>query len=73
MSEHDTSTMAPTLHAQALTASYGRIRVVHGVDLELRPRELLVLLGPNGAGKRGWWRRSSPRWTRRWMPRCCCT
>ncbi|MCC6247802.1 MAG: ABC transporter ATP-binding protein [Rubrivivax sp.] len=51
MSEHDTSTMAPTLHAQALTASYGRIRVVHGVDLELRPRELLVLLGPNGAGK----------------------
>ena len=30
---------------------YGRIEVLHGVDVEVRRGELTALLGPNGAGK----------------------
>lgn len=32
-------------------AAYGRIEVVHGVDLTVRSGSVLALLGPNGAGK----------------------
>jgi ABC-type glutathione transport system ATPase component len=32
---------------------YGQVEALHGVDLELRPGELVALLGPNGAGKSG--------------------
>src|ERR1700682_2247536 len=39
------------LEVRRLNASYGRARVLFGVDLELRPGEVAVLLGPNGAGK----------------------
>ena len=41
----------PALSSRGLIASYGRIRVVHGVDLQIERGELVVLLGPNGAGK----------------------
>jgi branched-chain amino acid transport system ATP-binding protein len=39
------------LQVENLTAAYGRVQVIHGVDLEAREGELLALLGPNGAGK----------------------
>jgi lipopolysaccharide export system ATP-binding protein len=39
------------LRASGLAKSYGRRRVVNGVDLELRRGEVVGLLGPNGAGK----------------------
>jgi branched-chain amino acid transport system ATP-binding protein len=39
------------LEVKRLNASYGRARVLFGIDLELRPGEVAVLLGPNGAGK----------------------
>jgi branched-chain amino acid transport system ATP-binding protein len=39
------------LEVKRLNASYGRARVLFGIDLELRGGEVAVLLGPNGAGK----------------------
>lgn len=47
MSDPDT----PILELRGVRASYGRIEVLHGVDLALSPGTVLALLGPNGAGK----------------------
>jgi len=41
----------PVLEVRQASKSYGAARVLRGVDLELRPREVLALLGDNGAGK----------------------
>ncbi len=43
--------LSTTLTARALTKSYGRRTVVHGVDLSIDRGEVVGLLGPNGAGK----------------------
>ena len=32
--------------------SYGRIEVVHGVDLDIGNGEFVVILGPSGCGNR---------------------
>ena len=39
------------LVCEDLHAGYGRLRVLHGVSLTVRPNELVALIGPNGAGK----------------------
>ncbi|MCW2584596.1 MAG: ABC-type branched-chain amino acid transport system, ATPase component [Frankiales bacterium] len=39
------------LETQGLTVSYGPVRVLFGVDLEVRQGEIVALLGTNGAGK----------------------
>jgi len=42
---------APTLAVSGLQAWYGESHVLHGVDFEVRPGEVVTLLGRNGAGK----------------------
>ena len=41
----------PLLTVAGLVAGYGKVTVLHGVDLIVRPGEVVALLGPNGAGK----------------------
>ena len=45
------SVREPLLSVAGLVAGYGNITVLHGVDLFVRPGEIVALLGPNGAGK----------------------
>jgi branched-chain amino acid transport system ATP-binding protein len=39
------------LELQQVTASYGPIKALHGITLEVAPGEIVALLGANGAGK----------------------
>jgi ABC-2 type transport system ATP-binding protein len=41
----------PVLLARGLTKSYGSVRALWGVDLEVRKGEIFGFLGPNGSGK----------------------
>jgi branched-chain amino acid transport system ATP-binding protein len=41
----------PLLDIAGLHAGYGKIGVLHGVDLRVGRAEIVALLGPNGAGK----------------------
>jgi ABC-2 type transport system ATP-binding protein len=44
-------TETPAVHASGLVKRFGDLRAVDGIDLEVRPGEILGVLGPNGAGK----------------------
>jgi heme ABC exporter ATP-binding subunit CcmA len=41
----------PLLVARGLRRSFGRVRVLHDLDLTLAPGEAIAVAGPNGAGK----------------------
>ena len=45
------SAAAPLLAVANLEAWYGESHILHGVDFEVRPGEVVTLLGRNGAGK----------------------
>lgn len=42
---------APLLKLESLIAGYGRMPIIHGVSLDVKPGEVVTLIGPNGSGK----------------------
>jgi len=42
---------APLVEARGVSVRFGRSEVLSGIDLAVRPGEIVTLLGPNGAGK----------------------
>jgi ABC-type branched-subunit amino acid transport system ATPase component/branched-subunit amino acid ABC-type transport system permease component len=36
---------------RSVTAGYGAVEVLHGIDLDVRAGQILAILGPNGSGK----------------------
>lgn len=43
--------VGPAIEARRMSAGYGPQPVIHELELEVRPGEVVALLGPNGAGK----------------------
>src|SRR5471030_988914 len=39
------------LELRGVTKSYGTIKVIHGLDLEVKDGEFVVFVGPSGCGK----------------------
>jgi branched-chain amino acid transport system ATP-binding protein len=47
----DAPSASPLLELRNVTAAYGKIQVLHGIDLAVPRGDVVALLGPNGAGK----------------------
>lgn len=47
----ETSTATHALVASGLCAGYGELPVLHDLEIQIAPGEIVALLGPNGAGK----------------------
>jgi branched-chain amino acid transport system ATP-binding protein/urea transport system ATP-binding protein len=48
---HSAEDSQPVLRASGISVSFGRVKVLDGVDFALRKGEVHCLIGPNGAGK----------------------
>ncbi|MGJ7545712.1 ABC transporter ATP-binding protein [Variovorax sp. LT1R16] len=46
-----TTPLQPLLEGKAIEAGYGASQVLFGIDIDIRPGEVLALLGRNGMGK----------------------
>jgi branched-chain amino acid transport system ATP-binding protein len=51
MSVVDEATTTPVLSARGVTVTFGGLRALSEVDLDVAPRSIAGLVGPNGAGK----------------------
>ncbi|MDC1184143.1 ABC transporter ATP-binding protein [Gammaproteobacteria bacterium] len=40
-----------TLELKNITAGYGESEILHGINLKVKPGEIVAIIGPNGAGK----------------------
>jgi branched-chain amino acid transport system ATP-binding protein len=45
------SNIDPILELREVSASYGKVRALHGISLKVSPGEVVALIGANGAGK----------------------
>src|ERR1700712_1457977 len=45
------TTLTGGIELAGLTKSFGTVKAVRGIDLQIAPGETVALLGPNGAGK----------------------
>jgi polar amino acid transport system ATP-binding protein len=45
------SAQPPMVLAENVHKSYGLVEVLRGIDLEVRPGEVMVIIGPSGSGK----------------------
>ena len=43
--------MVPMVQALGVHKSFGAVRVLRGIDLEVHPGEVMVIIGPSGSGK----------------------
>jgi len=41
----------PILRVREIDAAYGKVQILRGVSIEVRPGEIVSIIGPNGAGK----------------------
>ncbi len=39
------------LEARNIVSGYGDVEILHGVDIDVAPQEIVTVVGPNGAGK----------------------
>jgi ABC-2 type transport system ATP-binding protein len=46
-----TTQTTPVVRLDGVTKTFGEVRAVRGIDLEIQPGEMVAFLGPNGAGK----------------------